>query len=123
MPHNITAGGDQTVEPVASVMREEYELPGHHLEYENSVIQDMCRGNRLFKVQELEVSQDEVKKLDAGKMVAVSAPVTNMGSHTLGGCSSSVVIILLLFSTVTISVPGGHDQSDGHTLLVHLQLS
>ena len=120
--HNMTAGGDQHVEPKAYALSEQYEIPGHNLETENSIIQDMCRGNKLYKVQEQEVSQDELKKLDDGKMVAVSAPVTNPRSQNMGGCTSSVVSKLSLYKILTIFHPDGDDPSDRYPLLVHLLL-
>ena len=120
--HNMTAGGDQHVEPKAYALSEQYEIPGHNLDTENSIIQEMCRGNKLYKVQEKQVPQDELKKLDDGKMVAVSAPVTNLRSQNIGGCASSVVSILFLCKIVTILCPDRDDQSDRYPLLVHIPL-
>lgn len=97
--HNMTAGGDQHVEPKAYALSEQYEIPGHNLDTENSIIREMCMGNKLYKVQEKQVSQDELKKLDDGKMVAVSAPVTNPRSQNMGGCTSFVTVMTRVTGT------------------------
>ena len=120
--HNMTAGGDQHVEPKAYALSEQYEIPGHNMDTENSIIREMCRGNKLYKVQEKQVSQDELKKLDDGKMVAVSAPVTNPRSQNMGGCTSSVVSILFMCKILITLHPDRHDQSDRYPLLVHIPI-
>ena len=74
--HNMSSGGDQNIEPKSYALHEESEILGHKLDSENSVIQDSCRGNKLYRVTDRTLSEDELKKLDAGEMIPVKAPVT-----------------------------------------------
>jgi len=97
--HNMSSGGDQNIEPKSYALHEEHEILGHKLDSENSVIQDSCRGNKLYRVTDRTLSEDELKKLDAGKMVPVKAPVTKTRQQDTGGCTSSVTVMTRVTGT------------------------